>query len=89
MVYIEIEKAIAEIDKGDLLVGNNAEWAKEIIRRTPTADVVPKTELDAVRADTIRMFADRLKKYYSNLNGSTPTALTAFHIEQIKKRNVG
>ena len=39
MAYIKIEKAIAEIDKGDLLVGNNAEWAKEILFRTPTADV--------------------------------------------------
>lgn len=40
MAYIEIKRAIAEIDKGDLLVGNNAEWAKEILYRTPTADVV-------------------------------------------------
>jgi hypothetical protein len=32
--------ACAEIDKGDLLVGNNAEFAKEVINRTPTADVV-------------------------------------------------
>ena len=40
MSYIEREKAIAEIDKGNLLVGNNAEWAKEILHRTPTADVV-------------------------------------------------
>ena len=39
MAYIKIEKAIVEIDKGDLLVGNNAEWAKEILYRTPTADV--------------------------------------------------
>ena len=39
--YIEREKAIAEIDKGDLLVGDNAKWAKEILCRTPTADVVP------------------------------------------------
>ena len=38
--YIDINKAIAEIDKGDLLIGNNAEWAKEILYRTPTADVV-------------------------------------------------
>jgi hypothetical protein len=38
--YIEREKAIAEIDKGDLLVGDNAKWAKEILCRTPTADVV-------------------------------------------------
>lgn len=38
--YIEREAACAEIDKGDLLVGNNAEWAKEAIRNTPAADVV-------------------------------------------------
>jgi hypothetical protein len=38
--YIEREKAIAEIDKGDLLVGDNAKWAKEILYRTPVADVV-------------------------------------------------
>jgi hypothetical protein len=38
--YIEREKVIAEIDKGDLLVGDNAKWAKEILCRTPTADAV-------------------------------------------------
>ena len=38
--YIEREKVIAEIDNGDLLVGDNAKWAKEILCRTPTADVV-------------------------------------------------
>ncbi len=43
--YIDCEAACAEVDKGDLLVGNNAEFAKEIIYRTPTADVVPKSEV--------------------------------------------
>ena len=38
--YIERGAACKEVDKGDLLVGNNAEWAKEIIYRTPSADVV-------------------------------------------------
>lgn len=38
--YIDCELACAEVDKGNLLVGNNAEWAKEIINRTPIADVV-------------------------------------------------
>jgi len=38
--YIAVEDACAEVDKGDLLVGNNADWAKEIICRTPAADVV-------------------------------------------------
>lgn len=28
-----------EVDKGDLLVGNNAEWAKEIAWRTPEASL--------------------------------------------------
>jgi hypothetical protein len=37
--YIKVEDACAEVDRGDLLVGNNAEWAKEIICRTKPADV--------------------------------------------------
>lgn len=37
--YIDVDLACAEVDKGDLLVGNNAEWAKKCIRRTPAADV--------------------------------------------------
>lgn len=41
--FIDAEMACAEVDKGDLLVGNNADFAKEIIRRTPSADVVGVT----------------------------------------------
>lgn len=39
--YIDCELACSEIDNSGLLVGNNAEWAKEIIYKTPTSDVVP------------------------------------------------
>lgn len=38
--YIKRTDAIAEINRGDLLVGNCAEWAIEIIQRTPCSDVV-------------------------------------------------
>ena len=37
--YIKRTDAIAEINRGDLLVGDNAKWAREIIWRTPYADV--------------------------------------------------
>lgn len=37
--YIRRTDAINEINRGDLLVGNCAEWAREIIWRTPYADV--------------------------------------------------
>lgn len=37
--YIKRTDAINEINRGDLLVGNCAEWAREIIWRTPYADV--------------------------------------------------
>lgn len=30
-------------------------------------------------------FAERLKKYYGNLRGTTLAVLTAYHIEQAKK----
>lgn len=36
-------------------------------------------------AAAIEDFAERLKKYYNNLNGTTSSGLVAYHIEQIKK----
>ena len=41
------------------------------------------------QAATVREFADRLKNYYSHLNGRTPTCLAAYHIEQIAKEMIG
>ena len=38
--YIKRQDACAEVDRGDLLVDDNASWAKECINRTPSADVV-------------------------------------------------
>ena len=49
--YIECDMACAEVDKGDLLVGNNADFAKEIIRRTPAADVVPRSEVEHLQEE--------------------------------------
>lgn len=37
--YIKRTDAINEVNRGDLLVGDNAKWAREIIWRTPYADV--------------------------------------------------
>lgn len=37
--YIKRTDAVNEINRGDLLVGNCAEWAREIIWRCPYADV--------------------------------------------------
>ena len=37
--YIKRQDACAEVDRGDLLVDDNASWAKECINRTPPADV--------------------------------------------------
>lgn len=37
--YIKRSDACAEVDRGDLLVGDNALWAKECINRTPSAEV--------------------------------------------------
>lgn len=58
--FIDVDKSIAEIDKGELLVGNNAEWAKEILLRMPTADVV-----EVVRCKDCRYF----DKGFVNNNG--------------------
>jgi rubrerythrin len=37
--YIKRTDAVNEINRGDLLVGNCAEWAREIIWRCPYSDV--------------------------------------------------
>ena len=37
--YVDIAAVCREIDKGDLLVGNNADWAKETVYRTTPAKV--------------------------------------------------
>lgn len=65
MAYIKIEKAISEIDKGDLLVGNNAEWAKEILYRIPTADVV-----EVVRCKNCKKFCEYSDSYKSEVEGA-------------------
>lgn len=33
----------------------------------------------------IKEFAERLKRYYNNLNGTSPALSVAYHIDQIKK----
>ena len=40
--YIKYEDFCKEVDAGDLLVGDNAQWAKELAHRTPVADVVER-----------------------------------------------
>lgn len=39
--YINCEDFCKEVDEGDLLVGNNADWAKELAYRTQESDVEP------------------------------------------------
>ena len=60
--YIDVRAACTEVDKGDLLVGNNAEWAKEIINRTPKADVVPRKVIEEIFEDIENL----IEKYYND-----------------------
>ena len=71
--YIDCEKACAEVDKGDLLVGNNAEWAKEIINRTPAADVAPKSEV--------------AREIFAEIEKKIKTSITNF-LEEINKEHI-
>ena len=64
--YIDCELACAEVDKGDLLTGNNAEWAKEIINRTPAADVV---EVVRCRDCKYSKFIKNYSKYMCDKRG--------------------
>lgn len=52
----------------------------------PTANVAPR---DEVRADTIKEFADRVKKYYHHLLGFSSPMLIGYYIDQIAKEMLG
>ena len=57
----------------------------DIFADVPSADVVPRAEIETA----IRNFADRLITYYNTIKGTTSTALTAYHIEQIANEMIG
>lgn len=39
--YISVNDFCDEVDKGELLTGDNAAWAKEIANKLPSANVAP------------------------------------------------
>ena len=78
--YIECEMVCAEVDKGDLLVGNNAEFAKEVIYRTPTADVAPRSEV-------AREIFSELDEALAYALESHPFAIARYN--EIKKKHKG
>ena len=45
--------------------------------------------VEQVRAATINEFADRVKKYYSNLLGYSSTMLIGYYVDQIAKEMLG
>lgn len=55
-----------EVDKGDLLVGNNAEWAKEIAWRTPAA-TLPSYNGNEERKMTVQKYND---EYYPKIEAA-------------------
>ena len=43
------------------------------------------TELEEAKAEAVKAFAERLKKYYARLNGKTAAGCVEYHIDQIAK----
>lgn len=41
------------------------------------------------KAEGIKEFAERLKRYYNTLKGESPAPLVAYHIDQIKNELIG
>lgn len=42
-------------------------------------------QFEEAKTDTVREFAEKLKRYYNELSGKTFPPLVAYHIEQIEK----
>lgn len=63
--YANVEQIIKHIDNDGLLVGNNAEWAKEAVYNSDYIDIdyfVPASRIDQVKRD-----CDRKIEYYRSL----------------------
>lgn len=63
--YVNLEQVINNIDNGGLLVGNNAEWAKEAVYKTDYVDMdyyIPCQTID----DAKKHCQERLD-YYNKL----------------------
>lgn len=83
--YIDADKLLQRLESSPLF--NNfgedgvliREFVTELIQRQPTINP------DEIRINAVVEFAERLKKYYNNLKGSTSTVLAAYHIDQISK----
>ena len=87
--------------QGELVLGANSKDhvplykhsdITDALNNAPLADVAPKSEvaywMDAAanaKKEAIKEFAERLKKYYGNLNSNTAAGLVEYHIEQIKE----
>lgn len=91
----EYKKTRQLISEGETHLDNLAEGfseASRVIDRMPTADVAPKSEVEFwqdtaanAKREAVKAFADRLKKYYGNLNSNTAAGLVEYHIEKIKE----
>lgn len=83
--YIDKEKLLQRLESSPIFAnfGEDGTFIKEFVLEL--IKMQPTTNLDEIRAAAITEFADRLKKYYVNLKGNTPTILAAYHIDQIKE----
>ena len=70
----------AELLDAETFENCTAYQAQEIIDDQPTADVVPRAEVETA----IHKFAERLQTYYKTLKGDTLSSMVAYQIEQIE-----
>lgn len=80
--YVNLEQVINNIDNGGLLVGNNAEWAKEAVYKADYVDMdyyIPCKTID----DAKKHCQERLD-YYSKLGS---IAKVEFYTEFIQTLN--
>ena len=79
----------AEIERLNVNMNAYGLTAKNLAQEFEDYRADVQMEIADARAEAITEFAERIKKFYSNLNGKTASGSVEYHIEQVAKEMRG
>ena len=81
-IYVNLEQVINNINNGGLLVGNNAEWAKESVYNSEHVDMEHFIPCQAI--DDAKKYCQERLDYYSKLDSIAKVECYTEFIQMLK-----